>query len=101
MNHKNLWSLPLPHFYQNAIENRDLISNGLQEKRYQIITPIKKREERTAIIHFTTGSLENTKRLYQKLINKNVLVTLQGENIRVSPNFFTTKEEIKIFLYLI
>ena len=96
-----LLKIGVEKIYQKALENTDLIINGLQEKKYQIITPIKKREERTAIIHFTTGSLENTKSLYQKLINKNVLVTLQGENIRVSPNFFTTKEEIKIFLNLI
>ncbi len=29
------------------------------------------------------------------------MVTLQGENIRVSPNFFTTKEEIEVFLRLL
>jgi selenocysteine lyase/cysteine desulfurase len=96
-----LLKIGVEKIYQKALENTDLIINGLQEKKYQIITPIKKREERTAIIHFNTSSLENTKRLYKKLINKNVLVTLQGKNIRVSPNFFTTKEEIKIFLNLI
>ena len=29
------------------------------------------------------------------------MVTLQGENIRVSPNFFTTKKEIEVFLSLL
>jgi selenocysteine lyase/cysteine desulfurase len=52
-------------------------------------------------VHFNTGSFEATKALYEKLTNKNILLTLQGENIRVSPNFYTTKEEIQIFLDLI
>jgi selenocysteine lyase/cysteine desulfurase len=47
------------------------------------------------------GSFETSKTLYEKLIENKVLVTLQGENIRVSPNFFTTKEEIDTFLNLI
>jgi selenocysteine lyase/cysteine desulfurase len=96
-----LLKIGVEHIYQKALENTDFIINGLQKKGYQMVTPIKKIEERTAIIHFNTGSLENTKMLYKKLIDKNILVTLQGENIRVSPNFFTTKEEINIFLNFI
>ena len=51
--------------------------------------------------HFTTSSLDTTKQLYQKLTIEKVLVTLQAENIRVSPNFFNTKDEISTFLSLI
>ena len=105
----NAWSAGLQllidigveNIYEKALENTDLIIQGLQEKRYQIVTPIKKREERTAIVHFNIGSLEATKTLYEKLSENKVLVTLQGENIRVSPNFFTTNEEIRLFLNLI
>ena len=89
------------NIYQKALENTDIIIAGLQNKRYKIISPIKNREERTAIIHFNTGSFESTKELYLKLLSNKVLVTLQGENIRVSPNFFTSKEEIEIFLDLL
>jgi selenocysteine lyase/cysteine desulfurase len=96
-----LLKIGIENIHKKALENTDLLIDGLQKKGYQITSPIKKREQRTAIVHFNTNSLENTKTLYQKLLNKNVLVTLQGENIRVSPNFFTTKKEIKIFLDLI
>ncbi len=89
------------NIFEKALENTDLIIDGLRKKGYQIITPIKKREERTAIVHFNAGSLEVTKTLFQKLSDKKVLVTLQNENIRVSPNFFNTKDEISIFLNLI
>ena len=105
----NAWSAGLQliidigveNIYEKALENTDLIIDGLLEKGYQIITPTKKREERTAIVHFNAGSFEAAKTIFEKLNEKKVLVTLQGENIRISPNFFTTEEEISMFLKLI
>ena len=91
----------LENIYEKALENTDLLIDGLQDKGYLLITPTRKREERTAIVHFSNGSFKTTKTLYEKLKEKKVLVTLQSENIRVSPNFFNTKEEIKLFLNLI
>ncbi len=98
---KLILKIGVENIYKKALENTDLIIEELHKKEYKIITPIKKRDERTAIIHFNTGSLETTKTLFKKLIKHKVIVTLQEENIRVSPNFFNTKEEIKIFLDLI
>ncbi len=89
------------NIYQKALENTDIIIEGLLNKGYKIISPLKNKEELSAIIHFNTGSFEATKELFLKLKSNKVLVTLQGENIRVSPNFFTNKEEIDIFLELL
>ncbi|TLP81272.1 aminotransferase class V-fold PLP-dependent enzyme [Maribacter sp. ACAM166] len=91
----------IENIYKKALENTDFMIDGLQEKGCQIRTPIKKREERTAIVHFNMGSFKTTKALYENLKENKILVTLQGENIRVSPNFFTTKSEIRLFLNLI
>lgn len=96
-----LLNVGVKNIYEKNLETTDLLIDGLNEKGYQIVTPTKNREERTAIVHFNTGSFETTKMLYKKLKDERVLVTLQGENVRVSPNFFTTKGEIKIFLNLI
>lgn len=96
-----LLEIGVEHIYAKALENTDLLIAGLHEKGYQIATPTKNRAERTAIVHFNAGGIETTKALYQKLINERILVTLQGNNIRVSPNFFTTKEEINTFLSLL
>lgn len=93
-----LLDIGIKNIYDTVLELTDFLIDGLNEKGYQLVTPTKKREERTAIVHFNTGSLETTKALYITLTNKKILVTLQGSNIRVSPNFFTTKEEIKKFL---
>ncbi|MEO6135007.1 MAG: aminotransferase class V-fold PLP-dependent enzyme [Ginsengibacter sp.] len=87
--------------YERALENTDLLIDGLKEKGYHLVSPTKKREEKTAIVHFNTGVFDTTKALHKKLTDNKVLTTLQVENIRVSPNFFNTKEEIKMFLDLV
>ena len=84
--------------YEKALEHTDLLIDGLLKKDYKIATPIKTRAERTAILHFKASSFEKTKALFSKLKVHKVIVTLQGENRRVSPNFFNTKEEIEFFL---
>lgn len=96
-----LHDIGITNIYDVALQNTDLILEGLQEKNYKIITPLKNREQRSAIVHFTAQSKDATTQLYHKLISEKVLVTLQGENIRVSPNFFNTKDDIDAFLSLI
>ena len=96
-----LLSIGVHTIYEKALENTTLIINGLLKNNYNLITPIKNKEERSAIVHFYANSYEKTNELFSKLKAHKVLVTLQGENIRVSPNFFTTKEEIEVFLSLL
>jgi cysteine desulfurase/selenocysteine lyase len=96
-----LLSIGIQSVYKKAIENTTLIINGLLKKNYNITTPLKNKEERTAIVHFNASSFIKTKTLFSKLTAHKVIVTLQEENIRVSPNFFTSKEEIEVFLSLI
>lgn len=104
----NAWSAGLQlvidigveNIYEKALENTDFIIDGLREKGYQIITPTKIREERSAIVHFNAGSFEAAQNVLNKLKQHKVLVTLQDENIRISPNFFNTKHEINMFLNL-
>jgi selenocysteine lyase/cysteine desulfurase len=96
-----LLDIGIENIYEKALENTDFLIAGLEEKGWKIVTPTRKREGRTAIVHFNTGSFDATKALHEKLKDQNVLVTLQGENIRVSPNFFTTEKEIRTFLDLI
>jgi cysteine desulfurase/selenocysteine lyase len=96
-----LLDIGIENIYKKALENTDLIIKGLLEKGHFIISPIKNRRDRTAIIHFKTSTFETTRALFEKLKKNKVFVTLQGENIRVSPNFFTSEEEIKTFLSIL
>jgi len=93
--------LGIHNIYEKALENTDILIEGLRKKNYQIISPTKKREERTSIVHFNAGSLEKTKALYIKLKENDIQVSLQASNIRVSPSFFTAKEELRTFLAVI
>ena len=93
-----LLSIGIDTVYKKALENTTLIINGLQINNYNLVTPIKNKEERSAIVHFNSNSFTETKILFKKLKQHKVVVSLQGENLRVSPNFFTTKEEIEVFL---
>lgn len=97
-----LLEIGVENIYAAALENTDFLLEGLCAKEsYKIATPTKNREERTAIVHFNAGSLEATQKLYQKLLDNKIVTTLQAENIRVSPNFYNTKEEIKMLLDLL
>lgn len=96
-----LLEIGIDNVYARVLELTDHLIIGLQEKGYQIVTPTRSRSERTAIVHFNTGDLASTKALYKKLKANNVLVTLQADNIRVSPNFYTLREEIDAFLRLV
>ena len=86
------------NIYDQVIATTTYLIKGLIEKNYQIVTPINHSVERTGIVHFHAGSIQSTKLLYDQLTFKRFLVTLQGNNIRVSPNFFNTKDEIDAFL---
>ena len=96
-----LLDLGIDNIYEKALENTDILIEGLRKKNYQIVSPTKKRENRTAIVHFNAGSLEKTKALYIKLKENDIQVSLQASNIRISPNFFTTKEELRKFLAVV
>ena len=96
-----LQNIGINNIYEKVLELTDILIVGLQAKGYTIVTPTKNRNERTAIVHFNTGSMETTKALYESLKKDNVLLTLQGSNIRVSPNFFNTTEEIEGFLRMV
>jgi len=98
---KWLLSIGIDTVYKKALENTALIINGLLKNNYNLVTPIKNDHERTAIVHFNANSFTTTKTLFKKLKQHKLMVTLQGENIRVSPNFFTTKKEIEVFLSLL
>jgi len=96
-----LLEIGVDNVYAHVLELTDHLIEGLREKGYQIVTPTRQRKERTAIVHFNTGDLTSTKALYEQLKAKNVLVTLQAEHIRVSPNFYTVQAEIEAFLRLV
>lgn len=88
----------IDEIYKRILVLTDKIIYGLRDKNIEIISPVDKIEERSAILIFTMGSEEENKILYEKLKEKNIIVTLRDGLIRISPSFYNTEEEIDLFL---
>lgn len=86
------------NIYKRVLLLTDRIIAGLQQREIEIVTPIDHISERSAILMFTMGSPDANKALYEKLLSKNIVVTLRGGLIRISPSFYNTEEEIDRFL---
>lgn len=93
-----LQEVGIENIYKRVIVLTDRIISGLQTKNIKIVTPVDNFTERSAIIMFTLGSTEANKSLYEKLLAQNIIVTLRGGLIRISPSFYNTEEEIDSFL---
>ena len=63
-----------------------------------VISPVEYEEERSAIVVFSTGNADANKTLVDKLLRNNIVVSLRGGCVRVSPNFYNTTSDIDTFL---
>lgn len=88
----------IENIYERILLLTTRIISGLEQKNITIVTPVQNVSERSAIILFTLGSPEANKALFEKLLAKNIIVTLRDGIIRISPSFFNTEEEIDAFL---
>ncbi|NLY36848.1 MAG: aminotransferase class V-fold PLP-dependent enzyme [Tissierellia bacterium] len=93
-----LKEIGIENIYERILLLTDRIISGLQEKNIKIITPVEAITERSGIILFTLGSEQANKVIYEKLLKRNIIVTLRDGVIRVSPSFYNTEEEIDTFL---
>jgi selenocysteine lyase/cysteine desulfurase len=88
----------IKNIYARVLELTGRIIAGLRAKKIEIVSPVEKADERSAIISFTLGSEEANKALFDRLAAQNMIVALREGRIRVSPNFFNLEEEIDRFL---
>lgn len=91
----------ISNIHTHVLRLTDRIIAGMQTKRIEIVSPVAKINERSAIISFTMGSETVNENCHNKLRENNVLVALRGGQIRVSPNFYNTEAEIERFLELL
>ncbi len=59
------------------------------------------RQHRSAILSFTTGTPEGDSALVRRCLARNVIVSLRGGRIRVSPHFYNTTQDIDRLLEVI
>jgi cysteine desulfurase/selenocysteine lyase len=96
-----LQEIGVSNIHTHVLRLTDRIIAGMRSKNIEIVTPVENINERSAIISFTMGSETANNDCYKILRDNNVLVALRGGQIRVSPNFFNTEEEIDRFLDLL
>ena len=93
-----LQEIGVENIYKRVLSLTYRIISGPHSKNIKIVIPINNILERSAILMFTMGSADANNILYEKLLIQNIVVTLRGSLIRISPSFFNTEEEIDCFL---
>ncbi len=93
-----LMSVGIEEIKQRVLHLTDHAIHGLKESECKLITPLK-RDERSGIVSFRNR--EKAPHLYQRLQEQNIIVSLRGDAIRISPHFYNTEEEIDRLLDVI
>jgi selenocysteine lyase/cysteine desulfurase len=75
-----------------VFELTDYFIQGLKNLKVTIISPVARREERSAIVCFTLG--DGNEAFIRKCAEKSILVGLRDGNIRVSVNIFNNFADI-------
>ena len=98
---KLLQEVGIATIHAQVLKLTDTVIAGLKSKNIVMVTPAEREDERSAIITFTMGSEAENQRCFERLLDHKVIVALRAGQIRVSPNFFNTEEEIERFLELL
>lgn len=96
-----LLELGIEAIHRRVLDLTDQLIEGFKEKNIQILTPIDKVDERSAILTFTLGSPEANEALFHKLSEEKIDISLRSGICRISPSFFNTVEEIERFLHML
>jgi len=81
----------IPKIQRHTLHLLDILIDYLDNSPYQIKSSLEPRH-RSSILSF---SGKNSRRLFQKLRKKNIIVSYREKAIRVSPHFYNTEEEIE------
>jgi cysteine desulfurase/selenocysteine lyase len=71
----------------------DYLIAGLQAKGCAIGTPIQHRQERSGIVSFRHPAADSAE-LCERLHDADVIVSVRGDLIRVSPHFYNTEDDL-------
>ena len=75
----------------------DALAEGLKARGYVVTTPMEYPTERSGILCFKHPTLKAAE-IHERLTAANVVVSLRGEVIRVSPHFYNTPDDIEALL---
>ncbi len=91
-----IFSIGIENIQKRIFELTDYLIQALKEFKVKIISPVAKKEERSAIVCFTLD--EGNDEFVKKCAEKKIFITLRNHNIRVSVNIFNNFSDIDCLL---
>lgn len=85
-------AIGLENIQERIFELTDYLLEGLKSLQVSIISPVARREERSAIVSFTLA--DRNKAFVKECAEKSIFVTRRDGNIRVSVNIFNNFADI-------
>jgi len=85
-------AIGIENIQQRLFELTDYLIQGLKNLKVTIVSPVARREERSAIVCFTLG--DRNKAFVKKCADEGIFITLRNGNIRVSVNIFNNYADI-------
>lgn len=75
----------------------DVLARGVDRTRLRVVSDLSP-ERRSTILALEAGTLDETRRIFQRLRERGVVVSLRENRIRVSPNIYNDPRDIQRFL---
>ncbi|MDH7511337.1 MAG: aminotransferase class V-fold PLP-dependent enzyme [Clostridiales bacterium] len=89
-------AIGIENIQERLFDLTDYLIQGLQNLKITVISPVARREERSAIVCFTLG--ERNRAFVKKCAEKKIFLTLRDGNIRVSVNIFNNFFDIDLLI---
>jgi len=83
--------LGIEHIESHLLHLTDLLAEELQKRGYRIISHLDP-SHRSSILTFEAKG--DAAELYQKLVDNQIIASLRGGGLRVSPHFYNSEEDI-------
>ena len=92
-----LLKIGIDKIYEHNDDLVEKIVSGLDQAKYQLISPEKK-EERSMLVVFSHRNKVRNKDIFQFLLTRGFYLALWKGNLRASPHIYNTHEDIQKFL---
>lgn len=97
---KYLSNIGIKNIEHRILQLTDYIIEKLESLNFEIISPIKNKNQRSEIIVFRSKKLHPLT-IVKKLENENVIVSQRGKGIRISPHFYNSEEDLDKLILLL
>jgi selenocysteine lyase/cysteine desulfurase len=97
---KYLSNIGIKNIEHRILQLTDYIIKKLESLNFEIISPIKNKNQRSGIIIFKSKNLHPLT-IVKKLENENIIVSQRGKGIRISPHFYNNEDDIDKLILLL